>query len=89
MAVMSGQPDAVLLNLTEQLQQQAQEITLLTSSGNIFPSKPGASGTSLMDHCTTFRKLLSTKAMIRVQTRQITAFQSEVRHLQYCADENR
>jgi hypothetical protein len=88
-AMLTGEPETVLLNLTEQIRQQSQEVTLLSTSGrNKVLTKPSDSQTVLLDQCQAFRKLLIRKASVRLLSQHLAVFQSQVRHLQYRIDEN-
>lgn len=84
LAVMSGESEPVLLALTEQLRQQAQEVALLSSSRETALVPPSSViQPLLLDQCQKFRQLLHRKAPVRLLSQHLAEFQSQVRHLQY------
>ncbi|RRB02694.1 hypothetical protein [Larkinella rosea] len=84
LAVMTGEAETVLLDLNEQIRQQTQEVTLLSSSGpGIRSAKQTVNQPVLLNHCLVFRKMLLRKASVRALSQHIAEFQSQVRHLQY------
>ncbi|GAB3919172.1 hypothetical protein [Larkinella terrae] len=84
MAMLNGESETVLLNLNEQIRQQAQEVSLLSSSRPGMRSvKPSGNQPILPDQCLVFKKMLLRKTSVRLLSQHIAGFQSQIRHLHY------
>lgn len=74
MAVMTGQPETVLLDLTEQVRQQSHEVTLLSATDH-----------QLLNQCLTFRQAVLWNVSPPVLSGHLASLQSQIRHLQHQA----
>ncbi|GAB3898174.1 hypothetical protein GCM10028803_17230 [Larkinella knui] len=83
-ALTAQESETVLLNLTEQVRQQTQAVSLLSLSDPSFTeANPTDTRTALLDQCLEFRQLLLRKSPTPALSQHLAVFQSEVRHLHY------
>ncbi|MGA0555444.1 hypothetical protein ACO2Q8_02255 [Larkinella sp. VNQ87] len=80
LAVITGQPEAVLLEMHEQIRQLAQEVTLLSVSE---PRRKTALQTPLLDQCLAFKRLLILNAPAPALSQHLATLQSQVRYQQF------
>ncbi|GAB3335365.1 hypothetical protein GCM10027299_44290 [Larkinella ripae] len=78
LAVRDGQSETTLLALNEQIRQQTQEVSLLSSGGRATVLTP-----KLLNSCLAFRQLILQKTAAPRLSQHLATWQSEIRHLYF------